>query len=152
MKLSPAPVKSRGLNASELRRLAWFRYQLRRYLRFSERAARAAGVSPQQYQLMLGVTGYTGRDWATISELAEFLQERHNALVGLVERAERRGLVRKEHSARDRRFVRVHLTRKGETMLKRLAEQHLRELSRAKSQILQTFQIRSWTVHAPGRA
>jgi hypothetical protein len=53
------------------RRAAWFRYRLRRFLRFSERAARACGVTPQQHQLLLGVAGYTGRGWATITELAE---------------------------------------------------------------------------------
>src|ERR1700686_6392 len=107
-------------DASVLRHLAWFRYRLRCFLRFSESAARASGVTPQQYQLLLGILGYTGRGWATISELAEFLQERHNAVVGLVERAVRRGLVYKEQSSGDRRFVRVRLTPKGEELLGKL--------------------------------
>ncbi|MGH9737510.1 MAG: MarR family transcriptional regulator, partial [Candidatus Acidiferrales bacterium] len=74
--------------------LAQFRYQIRRFLRFSETAVRKAGVTPQQHQLMLGVAGFTGRGWANVSELAEFLQERHNAVVELVNRAARAGLVR----------------------------------------------------------
>src|SRR5579872_948536 len=78
-----------------LQRLAWFRYRIRRFLRFSERVARSCGVTPQQHQMMLGIAGYTGRNWGTISELAEFLQARHNAVVGLVQRAEDKGLVRK---------------------------------------------------------
>src|SRR5438552_7094912 len=82
---------SRPVHSSVLRQLAWFRYQLRRLLSFNEKASRLAGLTPQQHQLMLGVAGYTGRGWATISELAEFLQERHNAVVGLVKRAARRG-------------------------------------------------------------
>src|SRR6516165_11082932 len=101
-------------------RLAAFRYQLRRFLRFSEKAARASGLTPQQHQLLLGVAGYTGRGWATVSELAEFLQERHNAVVGLVVRAVRRGLVRKERAGRDRRFVRVYLTGEGQRTLDEL--------------------------------
>jgi DNA-binding MarR family transcriptional regulator len=113
-----------------IRRLAWFRYSLRQFLRFSERAARDCGVTPQQHQLLLGIAGYTGREWATIGELAEFLQERHNAVVGLVERAAGRGLVRKMHGATDRRFVRVHLTAKGESVLARLS--HLHEAERAR--------------------
>ncbi len=117
---------------SLVRQLAWLRYQLRRFLRFSEKAARVLGVTPQQHQLLLGIAGYTDRGWATISELAEFLQERHNAVVGLVERAARRGLVRKEQSARDRRFVRVRLTRRGSTVLKELTQLHLRELQTAR--------------------
>jgi DNA-binding MarR family transcriptional regulator len=121
-----------------LRQLAWFRYQLRRFLRFSEQACRAQGVTPQQYQLMLGVAAYTARGWATVSELAEFLQERHNAVVGLVGRAARQGLVRKEPGARDRRFVRVHLTGRGTELLTRLAQMHGEEannmLAAARSQ------------------
>lgn len=79
---------------------------------------------------MLGVAGYTGRGWATISELAEFLQERHNAVVGLVDRAVRRGLVRKERGMSDRRFVVVSLTRRGETILSKVAELHKQEVER----------------------
>jgi DNA-binding MarR family transcriptional regulator len=117
-------------SALALRRLAWFRYNLRRFLRFSERATREHGLTPQQYLLLLGIAGYTGRGWATISELAEFLQERHNAVVGLVQRACRKGLVRKAQSGRDRRFVRVRLTRQGAVALNSLAQLHLEELKR----------------------
>ena len=117
-------------NSVVLRRLAWFRYSLRRFLRFSEKATREHGVTPQQYLLLLGIAGYTGRGWATISELAEFLQERHNAVVGLVQRACRKGLVRKEQRGGDRRFVRVRLTRQGTATLNSLANLHLGELKR----------------------
>jgi DNA-binding MarR family transcriptional regulator len=113
-----------------LRRLAWFRYSLRRFLRFSEKATHEHGLTPQQYLLLLGIAGYTGRGWATISELAEFLQERHNAVVGLVQRACRKGLVRKDQRGRDRRYVRVRLTRQGTTTLNSLAQLHLGELER----------------------
>jgi DNA-binding MarR family transcriptional regulator len=122
--------------------VAWFRYRLRRFLRFSERAARSCGVTPQQHQLLLGIAGYSGRGWATISELAEFLQERHNAVVGLVQRAERRGLVRKEPGVRDKRFVRVRLTRQGAQVLKKLTWMHLQELRVLQSQILKGSKIR----------
>lgn len=116
--------------AAKVRQLAVFRYELRQFLRFSEKAARAAGITPQQHQLLLGVAGFTGRGWATISELAEFLQERHNAVVGLVERAQRRGLVTKKMIALDRRFVRVQLTSQGKRTLVRLAALHRKELAR----------------------
>jgi len=120
----------RSTNSLVMRRLAWFRYNLRRFLRFSERATREHGLTPQQYVLLLGVAGYTGRGWATISELAEFLQERHNAVVGLVQRACRKGLVHKDQVGRDRRYVRVRLTRRGSTALNGLAALHLQELQR----------------------
>lgn len=111
-------------------RLARFRYHLRKLLRFSERAARRAGVTPQQHQLMLGVAGFTGNGWATISELAEFLQERHNSVVGLVERARRAGLITKSIAANDRRVVRVELTPRGERILSRLSALHHSEVRR----------------------
>jgi DNA-binding MarR family transcriptional regulator len=126
--------------------LAWFRYQLRIFVRFSERAARLVGITPQQHQLILGVAGYTGRGWATISELAEFLQQRHNAVVGLVERAARRGLVHKEQSSRDRRFVRVQLTPKGEELLGKLSHLHRDELMRVKARLLSASRGRPRTL------
>lgn len=128
---------------TEIRRLARFRYQLRRFLRFSERAARASGLTPQQHQLLLGVAGFTERGWATITELAEFLQERHNAVVGLVQRAERRGLIRKDHSARDRRLARVRLTHPGITTLKKLTRLHLAELRRSPSQFAKAWKFQT---------
>jgi DNA-binding MarR family transcriptional regulator len=136
------------VTSSRLRRLAWFRYCLRRFLRFSERAARSCGLTPQQHQLLLGIAGYTGRQWATISELAEFLQQRHNAVVGLVQRAARRGLIRKDHSARDRRFVRVRLTRRGVMVLRKLTRLHLQELKRMQLQIAHILRVRPHTINA----
>ena len=130
------------------RRLAWSRYQLRRFLRFSEKAARASGLTPQQHQLLLGIKGFTARGWATISELAEFLQERHNAVVGLVERARRRGLVRKAPGTGDRRFVRVFATRRGGKILRQLSAIHGQELRRLRTQLLARPRSRR---RAPGR-
>ena len=115
---------------SAARELAQFRYRLRCFLRFSEQAARAAGVTPQQHQLLLGVAGFTGRGWATISELAECLQERHNAVVALVNRAVQAGLVRKRRHGDDRRVVRVELTARGLGILRGLTRLHQRELAR----------------------
>jgi DNA-binding MarR family transcriptional regulator len=130
MSSAPKHDASPELNRDLIRRLAWFRYSLRQFLHFSERAARECGITPQQHQLLLGVAGFTGREWATVGELAEFLQQRHNAVVGLVERAAKRGLVHKAHSSSDRRFVRVHLTAKGEAVLARLSRQHASEAAR----------------------
>jgi DNA-binding MarR family transcriptional regulator len=139
-------------NAPVVRRLAWFRYNLRRFLRFSERATHEHGLTPQQYLLLLGIAGYTGRGWATISELAEFLQERHNAVVGLVQRAERKGLVRKDQRGRDRRFVRVRLTRQGASTLNSLANLHLEELKRIELDIGQALKAKPQTIKPAGGA
>lgn len=129
-----------------VRRMAWFRYRVRRFLRFSEQAARSCGVTPQQHQLLLGIAGYTGRGWATISELAEFLQERHNAVVGLVQRAADGGLVRKETGARDRRFVRVRLTRRGSATLQKITRMNVEELQAVQLEILKSSRTRLETV------
>jgi DNA-binding MarR family transcriptional regulator len=128
--------------AEALRRLAWFRYRIRRFLRFSEQVARSSGITPQQHQLLLGVAGYTGRGWATISELTEFMQGRHNAVVGLVQRAEERGLVRKAPGEKDRRFVKVHLTRKGYTILDKISRENIAELGALQFEIMKTPQPR----------
>lgn len=110
--------------------LAQFRYTLRRFLRFSENAARECGVTPQQHQLMLGVAGFTGYGSATVSKLAEFLQEQPNSVVGLIERATQRGLVRREQDAKDRRVVNVLLTDAGRETLVRLTRLHQEEFLR----------------------
>ena len=135
------PLRTATADEDAIRGLAWFRYNLRKFVRFSEKAARACGVTPQQHQLMLGVAGYTGRGWATVSELAEFLQERHNSVVGLVDRAAQCGLVRKEHDTSDRRFVFVHLTDYGEQILAKLTEIHRGEVNHAQETLLKVPKI-----------
>lgn len=97
---------------------------------------------------MLGIAGYTGRGWGTISELAEFLQARHNAVVGLVQRAEEKGLVRKIPGGHDRRFVQVHLTRKGYAILNRISRQNLAELRKLQFQIMRSARSRPEKVPA----
>jgi DNA-binding MarR family transcriptional regulator len=145
------PTNSNAASAAQLeklRRLAWFRYRVRRFQRFSEQVARSLEVTPQQHQLLLGVAGYTGRGWATISELAEFLQGRHNAVVGLVQRAVDRGLVRKAQGAKDRRFVKVHLTRKGFAILDKVSRRNIAELRALQFEIMKSPQARPGDVPA----
>ncbi len=116
--------------------LAWFRYELRKFLRFSERAAKGEGLTPQQHQLLLGTIGFNGTRRATISELAEFLQERHNSVVELADRAVRKGLVRKDHDSGDRRYVYVSLTPRGEKILSKLTKLHRAEVERLRAGLL----------------
>jgi DNA-binding MarR family transcriptional regulator len=117
------------ISQSDIRNLARFRYAIRRLLHTSEEAARKAGLTPQHHQLLLGVAGFTGKHWATISDLAEFLQVRHHSVVGLVDRAAATGLVRREANPVDRREVRVSLTRDGLRKLRLLSSLHRRELN-----------------------
>ena len=114
----------------EFRALAEFRYQLRRFLSFSENAAKRAGVEPQQHQLMLAVKAKEPEP-AGIAFLAERLKLRHHSVVGLVDRLERSGLVRRTHAASDRRIAQVELTAKGERILQALSLHHREELRSA---------------------
>jgi DNA-binding MarR family transcriptional regulator len=125
-----APDTSSPVTEHVIRDLAQFRYALRRFLRFSESAARGYGVTPQQHQLMLGVAGFTGRSSATVSELAEFLQEKNHSVVGLVERAVESGLVRRTQDSADRRVVVITLTRRGQAKLAHLSRLHQEEIAR----------------------
>ncbi|MGA9977506.1 MAG: MarR family transcriptional regulator [Candidatus Sulfotelmatobacter sp.] len=128
--------------------LAWFRYHLRRFLRFSENAARDCGVTPQQHQLMLGIAGFTGCGAVTISELAEFLQEKNNSVVGLVERATQSGLVRRRNATSDRRLVMVSLTPRGKEVLSKLTLLHKEEMKRVRAgRLTRKLQQRSSAEH-----
>lgn len=108
--------------------LAAFRYELRRFLRHSEEMTRRHGITPLQYQLLLHVKGFPGREYASVTELAERLQAKHHGVVSLVTRSEAAGLVERRISEADRRLVHVYLTSKGEQKLAKLADLHRREL------------------------
>jgi DNA-binding MarR family transcriptional regulator len=110
--------------------LSAFRHQVRRYLRWSEQLTRRAGITNLQYLLMLHVKGFAGREWASITELAERLQAQHHGVVALVTRCEKLGFVERRASRTDGRQVEVHLTRKGGRMVDRLARLHREELIR----------------------
>ena len=122
--------RSESLTKAEYEALARFRFGIRRYLRFSEDVVRGMGLTPQQYQLMLALKGFPGRDWALIRELADRLQLRHHSIVELVNRAQGQGLVVRCTDPGDGRAVRVLLTAEGEARLSRLAALHRDELLR----------------------
>ena len=119
-----------ALTKQDFEALARFRFGIRRYLRFSEETVRRHGVTPQQYQLMLAIKGFEGRDWALVRELADGLQLRHHSVVELVNRAQGQGLVRRTTDPDDARAVRVLLTDQGEQLLGRLSALHRDELRR----------------------
>jgi len=121
-------VRTRKLNKSDFEQLSEFRYQMRRFERFSEQAAQSEGITPLQYLLLLHIKGYPERDWATVGELAERLQAQHHGVVALVSRCEALNLVRRQVSETDRRQVEVRIEKAGERVLERLAELHRAEL------------------------
>jgi DNA-binding MarR family transcriptional regulator len=118
-------------SASKLRleALSEFRFRLRSFLRFSEDAARDAGITVLQYQVLLHTQGFPGREWASVGEIAERLQAQPPGGVALVSRCEEAGLVKRKPSTVDRRLVEVHLLPKGRKVLAQLAQQHALELS-----------------------
>jgi DNA-binding MarR family transcriptional regulator len=111
--------------------LADLRYHIRRFLRIREEAARAAGIEPQQYLVLLQIKGLAQRRPATIGALTERLQIRHHATVQLVDRLAQRGMVRRRRAEVDRRGVVVQLTARGEVTLRKLALHSLAELRTA---------------------
>ncbi len=118
------------LSKTDFEELAEFRYRLRKFLRFSEMAAKSAGITPRQHQLLLAVQGFPDRDYATPTEIAERLQLRHNSCLGLVTRCELLGLVERFVNENDRRSVYIRLTQEGLRVLNDLTVRHQAELYR----------------------
>lgn len=117
--------------AIDYRALAEFRYQLRRFLRFSEDAAQAAGLEPGQHQLLLALKGLPEGAEPTITELAERIQIKHHSAVELIDRLAERGFVRRRRTGADRRKVLVEITPEGNRVLRHLSVQHRAELQTA---------------------
>jgi DNA-binding MarR family transcriptional regulator len=121
----------RKLTLSDYQALAEFRYQIRRFLHFSERAVQAAGLERGQYQLMLAIKGMPEGVRPRIRELADRMQIQHHSTVELINRLESGGYVRRERAQDDRREVLLALTPKGERVLEELALHHHEELRSA---------------------
>ena len=141
-------MSDRRMTKTDFEALAGFRYQLRRFLRFSEEATHRAGVTPLQYLLLLQIGGFPDREWATIAELAERLQSKHHGVVSLVSRCESAGWVRRVAGRDDGRRVEVHLTKSGRQRLDLLAGLHRDELQSVKA----GFRIPGVTKADAGRA
>jgi DNA-binding MarR family transcriptional regulator len=124
------PQRADPLSKADFEALARFRFGIRRYLRASEEIVRRHGLTPQQYQLLLALRGFPGREWATVQELADVILLRHHSVVELVTRAQRQGLVERQQHPTDARAVRVVLTSRGDGALARLDALHRDELQR----------------------
>ena len=112
----------------EYQALAEFRYQLRRFLRFSEQAAREVGLEPQQHQLLLTIKGLPADRTASVGELAERLQIQHHSTVELINRMVERRLLERNRDENDQRRVLVSLTAYGDEVLRKLSLLHRMEL------------------------
>ncbi len=127
-------IKKR-LTKAEYEMLAAFRFALRQFLRFSEEAAQAANLTPQQHQALLAIKGFPGRDTVNVSELAERLQLRHHSAVELIDRLETDKMVKREPDESDGRKVLIGLTGRGEQVLEKLSEAHREQLDRIGPQL-----------------
>ena len=129
--MTHSPVVSK----TEYEILAEFRYALRRFLRFSEAAAREHGLTPQQHQALLAIEGFPGRDKVTVGELAERLQLQHHSAVGLADRLEAQNLIERSPAPSDRRKVYLSLTAHGHAVIDKLSSLHQEELLRLVPQL-----------------
>ena len=128
-----------SLSHTDYRALSDFRYQIRRFLHFSEEAAAGEGLEPQQHQMLLAIQGLDDPGGPTVGRLAEYLMIRHHSAVGLVDRLEERGLVERVRGGEDRRQVRVRVATEGLRKLKRLTNLHRDELRRTGPALVETL-------------
>lgn len=126
-----AAVTVADLSDADYRALADFRHQLRRFVAFSEAAAKEVGLEPRQHQLLLALRALPEEEPATIVTLAERLVLRHHTVVELVDRLERGKLLVRRRDTADRRQVRLQITARGAELLRRLTEAHRLELRRS---------------------
>jgi len=122
------PPARQALTKTDFESLSEFRFQIRRFERFSEDVVQAAGITPLQYLLLLHVKGFPGRDWASVGELAHRLQAKPHGVVALISRCEEHGFVQRRQSSADGRIVEIHLLAAGERLLAHLAGLHRTEL------------------------
>jgi DNA-binding MarR family transcriptional regulator len=113
----------------DYQRLLELRTGLRRFLRWSEQQAEAAGLTPAQHQLLLAVRGHRDPRGPTIGDVAGYLLLRHHSAVGLVDRAESAGLLTRSQDPENLSAVRLRLTDEGSRQLEALSELHLEELA-----------------------
>jgi DNA-binding MarR family transcriptional regulator len=140
-------LDDKDMSAEDYRSLADWRYRIRQFLAFTERAARDAGLEPQQYQLLLMIKGLPPTLTPTISVLADRMAVRHHSMVELVDRLVERGLVRRERGSADRREVLVVLTAAAERVARRISLKHHRQLRSAAPSLIEAL---SATLRAAG--
>lgn len=145
-------MSARTLTAGQFLSLAEFRYQMRRFLHFSERESRAFGLQPQHYQLLVAIKGLPLGKIPTIGVLAERMQVEHHSLVELLDRASQQGLVSRKRDAGDRRRVGIHLTAKGDRLVEELGSRHVAELQSSGRHLLAALDPLLRTKHARARA
>jgi DNA-binding MarR family transcriptional regulator len=128
------------LTYQDFESLAEFRRLIRRFLHFSEQAARNAGLEPKQHQLLLALKGLPGNVRPRVAEVAQRLHIQHHSAVELINRLEAAGFVRRQRAAEDRREVLLYLTPHGEKVLQQLSLDHREELRSQGPELLESLQ------------
>ncbi|NMQ20616.1 MarR family transcriptional regulator [Candidatus Competibacter phosphatis] len=127
---TPVPIHDDWpLTKHDFEILSDFRYQIRKFVRFSEEVARQHGITPLQYLMLLHIKGYPGREWATVGELTERLQTQQHGVVALISRCEKLGFVERRRSSEDRRQIKVHLLENGQKVVEQIARLHRAQLA-----------------------
>jgi DNA-binding MarR family transcriptional regulator len=134
-RVSRTPASGRELPDDVYRRLLTLRTGLRRFEHWSAAQAKSAGLTPTQHQLLLAVRGHVDPRGPRVGDVADHLLLRHHSVVGLVDRAEAAGLLRRVRDDEDHRVVRLQLTPTGEERLATLSALHVEELRRLASQL-----------------
>jgi DNA-binding MarR family transcriptional regulator len=130
---------SMTIERDDIQLLAKFRREIRRFLQFSEQAAVAAGLQPQQHQLLLQIAGAPDDTLVTIGHIADVLSLRHHTVVELSKRCELAGFVRRTHDPNDRRCVVLELTAQGHRALRQLSEVHAQQLRELAPSLIQAL-------------
>jgi DNA-binding MarR family transcriptional regulator len=132
-------LDDKDMSAEDYRSLADWRYRIRQVMANTERAARDAGLEPQQYQLLLMIKGLPPELSPTISVLADRMAVRHHSMVELVDRLVERGLVTRERGSTDRREVLVVLTPTADRLALRISLRHHRQLQTAAPELIEAL-------------
>jgi DNA-binding MarR family transcriptional regulator len=128
------------LSDREYRALARFRHTLRVFLRFSEEAARAHGLTPAQHELLLAIRGYDHEGRPSVTDVADALQLQLHSTTELVNRAVEAGLVTRTVDAQDRRRQRLGVTPRAEGLLAALSRDHRIELRRLRTELIDSLE------------
>jgi DNA-binding MarR family transcriptional regulator len=128
------------INLADYRALAQFRYEIRKFLAFSEGAARASGIEPQQHQALLAIRGLPEGVEPTIGALADRLCVQHHTAVALVDKLEQHGWAKRQRATLDRRQVLLRLTPKGSALLAKLSALHREQLGAVGAGMVQALE------------
>jgi len=129
------------VSLADYRALAQFRYEIRKFLAFSEGAARGGGIEPQQHQALLAIRGLPAGIEPTIGVLAERLCVQHHTAVALVDKLEKHGWAKRRRATSDRRQVLLSLTPKGSALLAKLSAMHREQLGTVGSGMVQALDV-----------